>query len=374
MRAERANCSVKLLPKQIDQVFIGCAPGSALDDQAHRSRSQRVLADDVDSLCQLRLCFVPRDHDFRQSPPVPWRYRQGGRDRRAIVLTGVVVASHPHQLRHPKSGVVSQAEQRRIAQAGQRAGASLQQRDRGKPLGRCTADVGTKPHRPGLTLRDIDPAPESAQGIAHDQPPRRARRPQQPMHHREARETSPARRRLELPPFAIFKVGDDARRVRVQANAARGRAKGGIAGKIVGQRLDARGSARLEALRKASFSIAASLPINTASSVVSCSTRSLARDGRSMGCGMQLCSHPRPITALCANATIDKVPLAIVEFHRIYFLDCFNPDSVFIALYLRFSILICEMPKFLKPNQSKLIGSATPKNVGLTGTLSPHGR
>src|SRR3546814_7001010 len=60
MRAERRNRSIKLLPKQIDQMFIGCAPGGALDNQPHRRRCQRVLADNKGGRCQLGLRFVRR--------------------------------------------------------------------------------------------------------------------------------------------------------------------------------------------------------------------------------------------------------------------------------------------------------------------------
>lgn len=126
--------------------------------------------------------------------------------------------------------------------------ACLQQRAQGKPLGGRAAQPLSKPQRPGLTLRDIDPAPKPTQRVAHDAPLGRARHPEQPMHHRKAGETTPDRRRLELAPFTILEVGDDPCLVRRQANPARACAKGGIAGEIVGERLDAHRRTRLEAL------------------------------------------------------------------------------------------------------------------------------
>ena len=104
------------------------------------------------------------------------------------------------------------------------------------------------PQRPGLTLRDIDPAPKPTQRVAHDAPPSRARHPEQAMHNRQTGKTPPDRRRLELEPFTILEVGDDPCLVRRQANPARACAKGGIAGEIVGERLDAHRRTRLEAL------------------------------------------------------------------------------------------------------------------------------
>lgn len=68
------------------------------------------------------------------------------------------------------------------------------------------------------------------------------------MHHRQAGKTPPDRRRLKLAPFTILEVGDDPCLVRRQANPVRAGAKGGLAGEIVGEPLDAHRRTRFEAL------------------------------------------------------------------------------------------------------------------------------
>jgi hypothetical protein len=104
------------------------------------------------------------------------------------------------------------------------------------------------PQRPGLTLRDIDPAPKPTQRVAHDAPAGRARHPKQAMHHRQTGKTPPDRCRLQLPSLTVFKVANDARFIRRQAEPARARAKVCIAGNVIGERLDAHRRTRLEAL------------------------------------------------------------------------------------------------------------------------------
>src|SRR3546814_8826329 len=111
--------------------------------------------------------------------------------------------------------------------------ACLQQRAQGKPLGGLAAQPLSKPQRPGLTLRDIDPAPKPTQRVAHDAPPGRVRHPEQAMHYRQTGKTPPDRCRLQLPTLTDLEVSNDARFVRGQANPAAASTERPIAGKEI---------------------------------------------------------------------------------------------------------------------------------------------
>jgi hypothetical protein len=81
MRAQRGDRRVEIGAKQVHQVLVRGTAGGALDDQPHRRRGQRVVADDIGRRRQHGPCPAARRLPRRQ-PPAQSRRRRwvGGHD------------------------------------------------------------------------------------------------------------------------------------------------------------------------------------------------------------------------------------------------------------------------------------------------------